>query len=131
MSDVLLHLALSLAAYTLLCSVPATAFLKFFARPLTWGQAFVISVCCFMITTALIAVYFFVKVATGIPSSVDALATIATLILTGVLITRRAQAYGIDKAQWFGVGGKTILALLAFSWVLAGGVYVLITVLHS
>lgn len=125
MSDVVLHLALGLAAYTLLCSVPATAFLKFFARPLTWGQAFIISICCFVITTALIAVYFFVKVATGIPSSVDALATVATLILTGVLITRRARAYGIDRAGWLGVGGKTILALLAFSWVLAGGVYVL------
>ena len=72
MSDVLLHRALGLAAYTFLCSVPATAFLKFFARPLTWGQAFIISICCFVITTALIAVYFFVKVATGIPSSVDA-----------------------------------------------------------
>ena len=131
MSDVLLHLTLGLAAYTLLCSVPATAFLKFFARPLTWGQAFVISICCFVITTALIAVYFFVKVATGIPSLVDALATIAMLILTGILITRRARAYGIDKAGWLGVGGKTILALLAFSWVLAGGVYVLITVLHA
>jgi hypothetical protein len=53
------------------------------------------------------------------------LATIATLILTGVLITRRARAYGIDKAGWLGIGGKTILALLAFSWVLVG-LYVLI-----
>jgi hypothetical protein len=131
MSGVLLHLALGLAAYTLSCSVPATAFLKFFARPLTWGQAFIILICCFVITTALIAVYFFVKVATGIPSSVNALATIATLILTGALITRLARAYGVDKAGRLGVGGKTILALLAFSWVLAGGVYVLITVLHS
>jgi YD repeat-containing protein len=36
---------------TLLMSVPATAFLKFFARPLTWGQAFTISILCFAITT--------------------------------------------------------------------------------
>ena len=108
-------------------SVPATAFLKFFARPLTWGQAFVISISCFAITTALIALYFFVKAATGIPSSVDGLG-IPALILTGALITRRARAYAIDKAGWFGVGGKTILALIAFSWVLVG-LYALITFL--
>lgn len=128
MSDALLQVAISLAAFTLLMSVPATAFLKFFARPLTWGQAFVISISCFAITTALIALYFFVKAATGIPSSVDGLATIAALILTGALITRRARAYAIDKAGWFGVGGKTILALIAFSWVLVG-LYALITFL--
>jgi hypothetical protein len=92
MSDALLQVAISLAALTLLMSVPATAFLKFFARPLTWGQAFIISIFCFAIMTALIASYFFVKAATGIPSSVDSLATIAMLILTGVLITRRARA---------------------------------------
>lgn len=128
MSDALLQVAISLAALTLLMSVPATAFLKFFARPLTWGQAFIISIFCFAITTALIAVYFFVKAAMGIPSSVDTLATVAMLILTGVLITRRARAYGIEKAGWFGVGGKTILALLAFSWVLVG-LYVLVNFL--
>jgi hypothetical protein len=92
---------------TLLMSVPATAFLKFFARPLTWGQAFTISILCFAITTALVAVYYFVKATTGIASSVDGSATIAILILTGVLITRRARAYGIDKARWLGVGGKS------------------------
>lgn len=110
---------------TLLMSVPATAFLKFFARPLTWGQAFTISILCFAITTALVAVYYFVKATTGIASSVDGSATIAILILTGVLITRRARAYDIDKARWLGVGGKTILALIAFSWVLVG-LYMLI-----
>jgi hypothetical protein len=126
MSDALLRVAISLAALTLLMSVLATAFVKFFARPLTWGQAFIITIFCFAITTALIAAYFFVKAATGIPSSVDSLATIAMLILTGVLITRRARTYGIDKAGWLGVGGKTILTLLAFSWVLVG-LYMLIT----
>jgi hypothetical protein len=128
MSDALLQVVISLAALTLLLSVPATAFLKFFARPLAWGQAFIISLFCFAITTALVAVYFLVKAAAGIPSSVDSLATIAMLILTGVLITRRARAYGIDKAGWLGVGGKTILALVAFSWVLVG-LYVLVNFL--
>jgi hypothetical protein len=125
MSGALLQVAISLVALTMLMSVPATAFLKFFARPLTWGQAFIF---CFAITTALIAVYFFVKAATGIPSSVDGLATVVVLILTGILITRRSRAYGIEKAGWLSVGGKTILALLAFSWVLVG-LYALIAFL--
>jgi hypothetical protein len=72
MSGALLQVAISLAALTLMMSVPATAFLKVFARPLTWGQAFIISIFCFAITTALVAVYFFVKAATGIPSSAGA-----------------------------------------------------------
>ena len=41
-----------------------------------------------------------------------------------LIIARRARTYGIDKAGWLGVA--TILALLAFSWVLVG-LYVLIT----
>jgi hypothetical protein len=52
MSNALLQVAIGVAAYILLCSVPATAFLKFFARPLTWGQAFIISIFCLVITTA-------------------------------------------------------------------------------
>jgi len=96
-ADSLLGIAISLTMLMLLMAIPATAFIKFFARPLTWGQAFSISTFCFAITTA------------------------------GVLITRRAQAYGIEKAGWLGVGGKTVLALVAFSWVLVGLLYVLIT----
>jgi YD repeat-containing protein len=125
MADSLLWVAIGVVILTLLMSVPARAFLKFFAPPLTWGQAFIISILCFAISTALVAVYYFVKATTGIASSVDGSATIAILILTGVLITRRARAYGIDKVGWFGVGGKTILALIAFSWVLVG-LYMLI-----
>jgi len=48
------------------------------------------------------------------------------LVLSGVLITRRAQTYGIKKTGWLGVGGKTMLALLAMGWVLVG-LYSLIT----
>jgi hypothetical protein len=129
MSDALLQVAINAAVFTLMIAVPATAFLKYFARPLTWGQAFIISVFSFAITTALVVVYFFVKAKTGIPSSVDSLASIAMLILTGVVMTRRARAYDIDKAGWLGVGGKTILGLIAFSWVLIG-LYALVVFLR-
>jgi hypothetical protein len=107
-------------------SLLATAGVRFFARPLSFGRAFIISVFSFTISTLLIAVYFYVKASMGIPSVADGLATIVSLLLTGVVITRRAQAYGIKKTGWLGVGGKTMLALVAFSWVLVG-LYLAIT----
>ncbi|MEH2512580.1 hypothetical protein V1291_003934 [Nitrobacteraceae bacterium AZCC 1564] len=120
MSAALLQVAVGLTVFTLLISIPAATFLKFFARPLTWGQALIISIFCFAITAVLLAVYFFVKATTGIPSFADSFATIPMLIVTGVLITWRARAYGIEKTGWLGIGGKTILSLLAFGWVLVG-----------
>lgn len=83
----------------------------------------------FAISTLLIAVYYYVKAASGLPSSADSVATMVMLVMTGVLITRRARAYGIEKIGWLGVGGKTILTLLAFSWVLVG-LYVLVSYLR-
>ena len=62
----------------------------------------------------------------GIPSVADSVATIVSLLLTGVLITRRAQAYGIKKTGRLGVGGKTMLVLVVFSWALVG-LYLAIT----
>jgi hypothetical protein len=126
MSDALLQVIIGLTVFTLLISIPAAAFLKFFARPLKLRQALIISIFGFAITTVLLAVYFFVKTTTGIPSFADSFATIPMLILIGVLITWRARAYGIEKTGWLGIGGKTILSLLTFSWVLVG-VYALIT----
>jgi len=67
-------------------SLLATAGIKFFARSLTFWQAFIISVFSFTISTLLIAVYFFVKASMGVPYQ------------TGILITQRAQAYGIKKS---------------------------------
>ena len=46
MSDALLQVAVGLTVFTLLIAIPAAAFLKFFARPLTWGQALIVSIFC-------------------------------------------------------------------------------------
>jgi hypothetical protein len=126
MIEAIVRIIVGLAAFVLLMSFLATAAVKFFARPLSFGQAFIISVFSFTISTLLIAVYFYIKASMGLPSAADGVATIVSLLLTGVLITRRARAYGIKKTGWLGVGAKTILALIAFSWVLAG-LYMAIT----
>jgi hypothetical protein len=126
MTEAIVRVIIGLAAFILLMSLLATAGVKFFARPLSFGQAFVISVFSFTISTLLIAVYFFVKASMAIPSAADGVATTVSFLLTGVLITRRARAYGIKKTGWLGVGGKTMLALLAFSWALVG-LYLAIT----
>jgi hypothetical protein len=126
MTEAIVRVIIGMAAFILLMSLLATAGVKFFARPLSFGQAFIISVFSFTISTLLIAVYFYVRASMGIPSAADSVATIVSLLLTGVLITRRARAYGIKKTGWLGVGGKAMLALLAFSWVLVG-LYMAIT----
>jgi hypothetical protein len=128
MTEAMVRLVVNLVAFILVMSLLATAAIKFFARPLSFGQALIISVFSFTISTFLIAVYFFVKASIGIPSSVDFIPTIVLLLLTGVLITQRAKAYGIKKTGWVGVGGKTILALLVFSWLMVG-LYALVTAL--
>jgi hypothetical protein len=129
MTEAMVRVIASLTAFTVFMSLLATIGLKFFARSLSWGQAFIISIFSFAISALVIAVYFYVKAASGIPSSADSVATIVMLVLTGVLITRRARAYGIEKTGWLGVGGKTILSLIAFSWVLVG-LYVLVAYLR-
>jgi hypothetical protein len=126
MTEAIVRVIVSLAAFIPLMSLLATAGVKFFARPLSFGQAFIISVFSFTISTLLIAVYFYVKASMGIPPATDGLATMVSLLLTGVLITRRARAYGIKKTGWLGVGGKTMLTLVAFSWALVG-LYLAIT----
>jgi hypothetical protein len=128
MTVAMVQLIINLGTLILLMSLLATAGLKFFARPLTVGQAFIISVFSFSISTVLIALYYYVKASMGLAPSADAVAGIVMLVLSGVLITQRAQTYGIKKTGWLGVGGKTILALIALSWVLVG-LYVLITFL--
>jgi hypothetical protein len=128
MTEAVVRLLIGLGAFTVLLSLLGTAGIKLFARPLTLGQAFIISIFSFTISNVLIAVYFLVQAASGIPRSVDSVVIMILFALTGVLITRRARAYGVEKTGWLGVGGKTILAIVAFSWVLVG-LYVLVTFL--
>src|SRR5258706_558080 len=103
MTEAMVRVIISLGAFILFMSFLATAGIKFFARPLTFGQAFTISIFSFTISTLLIAVYFYVKASMGVPSSADSVATIVLLLLTGILITQRAQAYGVKKTGWLGV----------------------------
>jgi hypothetical protein len=111
MTIAMVRVIIGMGVCILLMSLLATAGLKFFARPLTVGQAFIISVFSFSISTVLLAVYAYVNASMGLPSSVDGVATMVALVLSGVLITQRAQPYGIKKTGWLGVGSKTILAL--------------------
>jgi hypothetical protein len=42
------------------------------------------------------------------------------LCVAGSLITKLAKTYGIEKTGWLGVGAKSMLAVLAMSWVVVG-----------
>jgi hypothetical protein len=70
MTEAAVRLIISLATFIALMSLLATAGIKFFARSLRFGQALIISVFSFTISTLLIAVYFYVKASIRVPSSV-------------------------------------------------------------
>jgi len=110
---------------------PLTAVvLKFFARSLPFSRALLISLVASSVSIGLGFLYFLAKDAWGFSAGSDGLAafsagsdglaTLAVFCVAGHLITKLAKNYGIEKAGWLGVGAKSMLALVAISWVFVG-----------
>jgi hypothetical protein len=101
----------------------ASAGVKYFARPLPYSKAFLISLAGFAVGTILYIVYFIAKVVMALPNSVDGLFTLVVMSVAGTVITRLARNYGIEKTGWLGIGAKSIFVLLGLSWVIVSVVY--------
>jgi hypothetical protein len=101
----------------------ASAGVKYFARPLPYSKAFLISLAGFAVGTVLYIVYAITKVVMTLPNSVDGLFTLVVLSVAGTIITKLARNYGIEKTGWLGIGAKSIFVLLGLSWVIVGVVY--------
>jgi uncharacterized membrane protein len=72
--------------------------LNFFARPLSFSRALLISLIASL-------------AGLGLPQvTVELPATLVILFVGGYLITKLAQKYGIKKTGWLGVGAKSMLA---------------------
>src|SRR5262249_40093555 len=99
--------------------------LKFFARPLLFSQALLISLIASSVSiglsVVLIVLYYLMGSAWGLPRfNVEVLAGCIMLFGGGYLITKLSKKYGIEKTGWLGVGGRSMLAVLAMSWVVVG-----------
>ena len=97
--------------------VVCAGLLKWFARPLTVGQAFLIALFALGIATALLVVYSVAAVYLRIPPAYDALPPIVWMFLAGMLMTRRVRRYAIQKTGWLGVGAKVMLTIFALAWL--------------
>ncbi len=111
-----------IVGFVVAMSLLSTAFLKFFAR----GQTYTVLLFAVAISTVLVAFYFYAKATMGLPSSTDAVAGIAMLVLSGVFIASRSRRRGVETAGRLGVGARTILGLLVLGSV-AAGLYLLLT----
>ena len=72
----------------------------------------------FFLSTLLLVAFYIIK--PGLNLDIDSLVVLIWLTLSGVLITRQARKYDVEKSGWLGVGGKAILSVLAVSWVFVG-----------
>ena len=87
---------------------------KYFAPALAWWQAFLVSLVSAGAALLFLITYTFLS-GTLFPEWIDSLAVVATFAVMGTLITLQARAYGVEKTGFVGVGGRSVLALLAFS----------------
>jgi len=127
MSTTLIQVALGASFLILVMTLLAAIALKFFARPLLFSQALLISLIASSVSiglsAALIVLYYLTRSAWGPPPAginIETLATFITLFGGGYLITKLAKKYGIEKTGWLGVGARSMLTVLAMSWVVVG-----------
>jgi hypothetical protein len=90
---------------------------RFSKEKLTLKESFFVSLLACGASMIPLIAYFAFRRQWGLPLAADSIATFAWMFLTGWIISRRAQAYGVVKTGWFGVGAKTMFSLLIISWV--------------
>jgi hypothetical protein len=128
MSTAIVQLIFGIVFLTFIFGLFAAIFIKLFERSVSFGQASLVAGWSIFVSTLAFVVYFFIQSVLGLPRSIDGLAAIVWMALSGTLITRRLRTYGFEKHGWAGVGAKTMLSVLALSWVLVG-VYYLVSLM--
>ncbi|HET7888269.1 MAG TPA: hypothetical protein VFL62_18760 [Bradyrhizobium sp.] len=96
---------------------------KFLERQLTFVQAVYISAVAVAVLIAVVVVFTLAKAPLGLGRDAESFVYLADYLLAGVIITRLAKSYGVEKAGWVGVGARANALILAFGWIVVGVVY--------
>lgn len=113
-------LLIGLVVFVGLLALAASPFVKYFSQGLTFRQSLSISIQAFAAAGAVIAAYFVSKPMLDLGPAGESLAFLVSFCLAGVVITRLGAKRGVKKTGRLGLGAKTVLSLIAASWLLAG-----------
>jgi len=106
----------SVGGFVLIFALCAAMFIKLYSPgSLSFVQALLISGWSIFVSTVLVIVFTALKTDLKPAPVIDGLSALILLCLSGVLITRQARKYGVEKSGWLGVGGKAILSAFALS----------------
>jgi uncharacterized membrane protein len=95
--------------------------MKFFARTLSFAQAFAICLAAFAVSVGLFIIYIEFNFRAAVPSWVDSIIWTGLLgLIPLTLINWLARKQGIEKAGWCGVGTKTYISVTAINWFFIG-----------
>lgn len=109
MSGAVLQVLVGGVALTVVFALLASVGVKYFARPLPYSTAFLISLVGFAVCTVLYVLYFITQTAMALPKSADGLFGLVALSIAGTIITKLARNYGVEKTGWLGIGGQVCL----------------------
>lgn len=123
MGPATLHLVLKLGLVALLLSLPIAPVVAYFARHLSFSKSYLVTVIAMVVAFIFQAGYVLAQTRLNFPNEIDGLAALIGMLLFGDLVTRLVRRYGIPKTGWVGVGGKTILVSMGFSWAAIGVVF--------
>src|SRR6266480_2910945 len=112
-----------LIGFTALCIVPtliAAPVMNFFVKEMPLRKlALVFFWASFRVLFIAAVVIVGIRVGqVDVPAGVDGLFTLIGMCAVGSLITYSLEHYGIPRRKFPGVGAKTIVVLLGFSWVI-------------
>jgi hypothetical protein len=112
----------SVGGFVLIFAFCAAVFIKLYSPGLSFVQALLISGWSIFVSTVLVIVFTALKPDLKPAQVIDGLSALILLCLSGVLITRQARKYGVEKSGWLGVGGKAMLSVFALSSLFFRGV---------
>lgn len=115
MDKITLQLPTGAYVVIVVAGLVTTFAVKYFAPALAWWQALLVSLVSAGASLLFLITYIFLSGTLGFPELIDSLAFVVTFAIMGTLITWQAQAYGVEKTGFVGVGGRSVLALLALS----------------
>ena len=122
MAGALFQFSFSSVGLTIAFALLASVAVKYFARPLPYSTAFLISLSGFAVGMGLFVIYF--RASTWTSFSVDGLFALVAMSVAGTIITKLAHTYGIEKTGWLGVGAKSVFVLIGLSGLIVAIVYV-------
>ena len=113
----ILGVLLNLGLLSLIFGLVLGLCLKFFARSLRLIQALQIGWVSSLVGAVVPVAYFLAKPQLQLPEAIDGLLGLVTLCVMGVVATRLARSYGVQKAGYIGVGAKSVVALTVVFWI--------------